>query len=138
MNPTLEHHTHYHHTHIPLAELHTHLGGAVDAAILWTVAHEQGIKLPTEDYWEFERMVTVSREERLQGMKMLDSTKYHWTELIQSSPLALEPAVHGTLGGAYRANHIVLHELRYNPMKRNRGGELDVDHIIMATIRGME
>ena len=138
MNPTLEHHTHYHHTHIPLAELHTHLGGAVDPAILWTIAHEQGIKLPTKDYWEFERLVTVSKDEKLEGMKMLDSTKYHWTELIQSSPLAIEPAVHGTLGGAYRANHIVLHELRYNPMKRNRGGEQDLDHIIMATIRGME
>ncbi len=138
MNPTLEHHTHYHHAHIPLAELHTHLGGAVDPAILWTIAHEQGIKLPTKDYWEFERMVTVSKDERLKGMKALDRTKYYWTELIQSSPLALEPAVHGTLGGAYRANHIVLHELRYNPMKRNRGGEQDLDHIIMATIRGME
>lgn len=138
MNPTLDQHVHYHHEHIPLAELHTHLGGAVDAAILWTIAHEQGIRLPTKDYWEFERMVTVRKEERLAGMKALDSTKYHWTELIQSSPLALEPAVHGTLGGAYRANHIVLHELRYNPMKRNRSGEQDLDHIIMATIRGME
>jgi adenosine deaminase len=138
MNPTLEHHTHYHHSDIPLAELHTHLGGAVDAAILWTIAHEQGIKLPTKDYWEFERMVTVRKDEKLKGIKILDNTKYHWTELIQSSPLALEPAVHGTLGGAYRASHIVLHELRYNPMKRNRGGEQDLDHIIMATIRGME
>jgi len=68
----------------------------------------------------------------------LDREKYHWTELIQSSPLAMEPAVHETLGGAYRANHVVLHELRYNPMKRNRGGERDLDHIILATIRGME
>jgi len=138
MNPTLDQHIHYHHEHIPLAELHTHLGGAVDPAILWTIAHEQGIRLPTKDYWEFERMVTVRKDERLRGMKALDSTKYHWTELIQSSPLALEPAVHGTFGGAYRANHIVLHELRYNPMKRNRGGEQDLDHIIMASIRGME
>jgi len=57
MNTTLEHHIHYHHTAIPLAELHTHLGGAVDPAILWTIAHEQGIKLPTKDYWEFERLL---------------------------------------------------------------------------------
>src|SRR3989338_5513158 len=138
MNATAELHIHYHHSHIPLAELHTHLGGAVDPAILWTIAHDQGIRLPTKDYWEFERMVTISEHDRIRGMKVLDNTKYHWTELIQSSPLALEPAVHETLGGAYRANHIVLHELRFNPMKRNRSGEQDLDHIIMATIRGME
>ena len=138
MNPTPEQHIHYHHQHTPLAELHSHLGGAVDAAILWTTAHEQGIKLPTKDYWEFERMVTISGTGALKNVQQLDQEKYHWTELIQSSPLAMEEAVHGTLGGAYRANHIVVHEIRYNPMKRNRGGEQDLDHIIMATIRGME
>jgi adenosine deaminase len=29
-------------------------------------------------------------------------------------------------------------ELRFNPMKRNRGGEQDLDHIISAAIRGMD
>ena len=29
-------------------------------------------------------------------------------------------------------------ELRFNPMKRNRGGEQDLDHIIGAAIRGMD
>ena len=29
--------------HSGLAELHTHLGGAVDPASMWTLAHEQGI-----------------------------------------------------------------------------------------------
>ena len=38
---------------IPLAELHCHLGGAVTPAIMWGIAHAQGIKLPTKDYWEF-------------------------------------------------------------------------------------
>ncbi|MDO8581370.1 MAG: adenosine deaminase, partial [bacterium] len=126
------------HTHplVPLADLHTHVGGAVDAAILWTLAHEQGIKLPTKDYWEFEKMITVQR--RYKSFREIDSSKYHWTELIQSSPLAMEPAIHEILGGAYRANHIVLHEVRYNPMKRNRGGERDLDYIILASIRGLE
>ena len=36
-----------------LAELHTHLGGSVDPASMWTLAHEQGIALPVKDYWEF-------------------------------------------------------------------------------------
>src|SRR5674536_351546 len=29
-------------------------------------------------------------------------------------------------------------ELRFNPMKRNRGGEQDLDHIIAAAMRGMD
>ncbi len=120
-----------------LADLHTHLGGAVHAAIMWSLAHEQGIKLPTKNYREFEDMVTVHPHE-LQGMIALDRNKYHWTELIQSSPQAVEPAIHQTLGGAYRAHNIVLHEIRFNPMKRNRSGERDLDYIILAAIRGME
>jgi adenosine deaminase len=46
---------------------------------------------------------------------------FHWTELIQSSPLAIERSVHQTIAGAYRKNNITLLELRFNPMKRNRG-----------------
>jgi Adenosine deaminase len=42
-----------------LAELHTHLGGSVDPAVMWTLAHEQGISLPVKDYWEFVELVTV-------------------------------------------------------------------------------
>ena len=63
---------------------------------------------------------------------------YHWTELIQSSPLAVEQSVYEVVSGAYRKANITKLELRYNPMKRNRGGERDLDHIIVASIRGLE
>jgi len=63
---------------------------------------------------------------------------YHWTELIQSSPLAVERSVHAAIGGAYRSQGITTLELRFNPMKRNRGGERDLDHIIMAAVRGLD
>src|SRR5437588_368809 len=43
-----------------LAELHTHLGGSVASDTMWSLAHEQGIALPVKDYWEFDRLVTVS------------------------------------------------------------------------------
>src|SRR5213594_4022423 len=43
-----------------LAELHTHLGGSVASDIPWSLAHEQGIALPVKDFWEFDRLVTVS------------------------------------------------------------------------------
>src|SRR5437879_7212582 len=120
-----------------LAELHTHLGGSVSSDILWTLAHEQGIALPVKDYWDFDRLVTVSDPRGVPDLNALDQI-YHWTELIQSSPLAVERSVHAAIGGAYRSQHITTLELRFNPMKRNRGGERDLDHIIMAAVRGLD
>ncbi|CAN5771777.1 adenosine deaminase [soil metagenome] len=120
----------------PLTELHCHLGGAVAPAIMWGVAHAQGIRLPTKDYWEFRDLITVSarRGRSFNGYLEL----FHWTELIQSSPIAVERSVYEVIGGAYRKNNITAIELRFNPMKRNRGGEQDLDHIISAAIRGMD
>src|SRR6266513_2364637 len=120
-----------------LAELHTHLGGSVASDIMWSLAHEQGIALPTRDYWEFDRMVTVSDPRGVPDLDSLDRI-YHLTELIQSSPLAVERSVHAAIGGAYRSQRITTPELRFNPMKRNRGGERDLDHIILAAIRGLD
>jgi adenosine deaminase len=121
---------------LPLAELHCHLGAAVAPAIMWSIAHAQGIKLPSRDYWEFRDMITVSprRARSFDGYLQL----FHWTELIQSSPIAVERAVYEVVGGAYRKNNITTMELRFNPMKRNRGGEQDLDHIIAAAVRGMD
>jgi adenosine deaminase len=120
-----------------LAELHTHLGGSVASDIMWSLAHEQGIALPVKDYWEFDRLVTVSDPRGVPNLDALDAI-YHWTELIQSSPLAVEQSVHAAIGGAYRSQGITTLELRFNPMKRNRGGERDLDHIILAAIRGLD
>jgi adenosine deaminase len=120
-----------------LAELHTHLGGSVASEILWSLAHEQGIALPVKDYWEFDALVTVSDPRGVENLDALDAI-YHWTELIQSSPIAVERSVHAAIGGAYRSQGITTLELRFNPMKRNRGGERDLDHIILAAVRGLD
>src|SRR6516162_4481874 len=98
-----------------LAELHTHLGGSVASDIMWSLAHEQGIALPTRDYWEFDRLVTVSDPRGVPDLDALDRI-YHLSELIQSSPLAVERSVHAAIGGGYR----------------------DLDHIILAAIRGLD
>ena len=120
-----------------LAELHTHLGGSVSSDILWSLAHRQGIALPVKDYWDFDRLVTVSDPRGVPNLDALDQI-YHYTELIQSSPAAVEVSVHAAIGGAYRSQGITTLELRFNPMKRNRGGERDLDHIILAAIRGLD
>src|SRR5215210_3365661 len=103
---------------------------------MWSLAHDQGIALPVKDYWDFVDLVTVDAR-GIEGLPELDAI-YKWTELIQSSPLAVERSVHGAIGGAYRAQNITMLELRFNPMKRNRGGERDLDHIIMAAVRGLD
>jgi adenosine deaminase len=120
-----------------LAELHTHLGASVASEIMWSLAHEQGIALPVKDFWEFDRLVTIADPRRVDSLDALNDI-YHWTELIQSSPLAVERSVHAAIGGAYRSQNITTLELRFNPMKRNRGGERDLDHIIMAAVRGLD
>ena len=112
-----------------------HLGAAVTPAIMWGIAHAQGIKLPTKDFWAFRDLITVGRRRRSFDAYL---DLFHWTELIQSSPIAVERSVYEVIGGAYRKNNVTGLELRFNPMKRNRGGEQDLDHIIAAAVRGMD
>jgi adenosine deaminase len=119
----------------PLAELHAHLGGGVDPASMWELAHEQGIKLPFEDYWAFSRAASVGSG--VAGLDGLDRI-YHLTELIQSSPEGVFRSVHSMLGGAYRSQRITTHEVRFNPAKRNRGGERDLDAIVMAAVHAAD
>jgi len=119
-----------------VAELHTHVGAAVDPAILFSIAHDQGIRLPTKDYWEFVDMVTVAPDR----VKTFEDylALFHWTELVQSSPEAMYASVQSVIAGGYRHANIDLIELRYCPMKRNRDGERDLDHIIVSSVHGME
>jgi adenosine deaminase len=71
------------------------------------------------------------------GLDGLDRI-YHLTELIQSSPEGVFRAVHGMISGAYRSQRITTHEIRFNPAKRNRGGERDLDAIVMAAVHGVD
>ena len=119
-----------------VAELHTHVGAAVDPAILYSIAHDQGIRLPTKDYWAFVDMVTVAPDRVKSFEEYL--ALFHWTELVQSSPHAMSASVASVIAGGYRHTNIDLIELRYCPMKRNREGERDLDHIIVASAHGME
>jgi adenosine deaminase len=80
----------------------------------------------------------MTGEEKNKNLDQMDKNFFHWTELIQSSPEAIEESVKGTIAGGFRKSNIVLHELRFNPMKRNRGGERDLDHTIYSALWGIE
>lgn len=120
-----------------LIELHLHLGGAVAPHILFAMAHEQGFKLPVRSYFEFVDLVTSSPD-RVKSLEDYLRIMHQWTERIQSSPLAIERAVYEVLAKEYRGSRVRRMELRFNPMKRNLGGERDLDHIIHAALRGMD
>lgn len=125
-------------TNIPKrAELHTHLGAAVDPVVMWTIAHQQGIKLPAKEYWDFYDMITMSKRDKNANLDEMTDKFFHWTQLIQSSPEAIEMSTHSVIGGGYRKCNLVVQELKLNPMRRNRGGERDLDHIILAALWGV-
>lgn len=121
---------------IPLTDLHIHLGGGVAPHILWGLAHQQGFKLPVADYWEFVDFITIDPT-RIHSLD--DYLNYfYWTEKIQSSPEAVERCVYEIISKEFRSSNVTRLELRFNPMKRNRGGEQDLDHIIHAAVRGLD
>src|SRR5258708_32746646 len=68
-----------------LIDLHIHVGAAVAPHILWSIAHQQGFKLPVKDYWEFVELISASSQKvhSLQGYLPILPTV---TAKIQSSP----------------------------------------------------
>ena len=120
-----------------LIDLHIHVGGAVAPHVLWSIAHQQGFKLPFKDYWEFCEVITA-KPDRVKSLEDYLAILHTWTEKIQSSPVAIERAVYEIIGKEYRGSRVTQMELRFNPMKRNLGGERDLDHIIHAAIRGLD
>lgn len=128
MDPDSPSHSHQ------LVELHAHVGGSVAPEIMWSLAHQQGLKLPVKTYWDFVKFMRFEKGKSLDQFHEL----FHWTELIQTGPLALERAIYETVGSFYRHSNVTTLELRFNPMKRNRGGEHDLDQVIAGALRGMD
>ena len=120
-----------------LCDLHIHVGGAVAPHVLWSIAHDQGLKLPVQDYWEFKELVSA-RPGKVKSLDEYLAVLHQWTEKIKSSPQAMERRVYEVIGKEYRSSRVSLIELRFNPMKRNVGGERDLDHIVHAALRGMD
>lgn len=122
----------------PLAELHAHLGTSINPAIYWQIAHAQGFKLPKKEYREFIDYITLSPDKKTTLKQYLDNIYHPLLDKLSSGTYAVEKAIYEILSGAYRSNSITLLEIRTNPMKHNHEGQEDLDHIIMAMLRGME
>jgi len=121
---------------IELIDLHIHIGGAVAPHIMWELAHQQGLKLPAKNYWDFWQLITATST-TVQNLEDYVGIMHQWTEKIQSSPAAMERCVYAIIGKEYRSSNINQIELRFNPMKRNNGGQMDLDHIIQSSLNSM-
>jgi adenosine deaminase len=122
--------------HLP--ELHAHIGSSIAPHVYWHIANSEGYKLPKRDYHEFVEHIVLSPTRKLDLKEYLDTIYHPILDKLSAGAIALEKGVYETFSGAYRSNHISLYELRGNPMKHNREGEVDLDHAIMAMLRGME
>jgi adenosine deaminase len=117
-----------------LVDLHLHIGSSSTPHFLWELAHEQGIRLRSKDYWTFIDSITIKEQTTLDKyLRFFDVT-----ELIQSSTFAIERAAHEAVSRAYRKGNVRTIELRFNPMLRNKRGEQDLDKIIFSAIIGMK
>lgn len=121
----------------PLAELHAHLATSISPSIYWQIAHDQGFKLPKKEYREFIEYVMLTPTKRKTLNEYLDQIYHPLLDKLSSGTYAIEKATYEIMSGAYR-NNITIIELRNNPMRHNHEGQEDLDHVIMAMLRGME
>lgn len=121
----------------PLAELHAHIATSINPYVYWQIAHEHGFKLPKKSYKEFVEYITLSPHKKMQLDDYFKSIYHPVLDKLSSGTFALEKAMYETFSGAFR-NNITHIEVRGNVMKHNNNGELDLDQIIMAMLRGME
>ena len=122
----------------PLAELHAHLGTSISADILWQIAHQSGFKLPHKEFADFEHRIMLSAERRVELNQYFREIYHPLLDKLSSGSHAVEQATYHTMTGAYHKQKITLMELRNNPLKHNKDGEFELDHVIMAMLRGME
>ena len=95
---------------VELGDLHIHVGGAVAPHVLWSIAHEQGFKLPVQTYWEFCDLVSATPN-KVSSQEDYLAILHQWTEKIQSSPAAIERSVHEIVGKEFRSSRVTLLEI---------------------------
>ena len=118
--------------------MHAHLGTSISADILWQIAHQSGFRLPQREFEEFRDRIMLSAKHRVELNTYFKETYHPLLDKLSSGSQAVEQATYHTMTGAYRKQNITLMELRNNPMKHNKDGEFELDHVILAMLRGME
>lgn len=118
-----------------MRDKHLHLSGATSPIVLWEIVCESGFKTKARSFWEFEKNLTMNRDEIRNLADYLEIL--HVIDKVQSSPRAVEISVYDAYKSAALAGCTRL-ELRFNPTKRSLDGVIDLDKIIIAARSGME
>lgn len=119
------------------SDLHAHLTSSVPPRVYWKVAHAHGFKLPYKTYFDFVSGIVISPTNRRTLKDYLDNIYHPLLNKLSSGSHEVEETTYEAFAGAHRQG-ITIMELRLNPMKHNKGGEVDLDHLILSCLRGME
>lgn len=122
----------------PLAELHAHLSTAIHPSVYWRMAQAQGFKLPKNNYRDFYDYVSLSVDKTTTMKDYFDNVYHKLLNPLSSGTFAVEQATYEIMSESYRVNNVTVLELRTNPMKHNNNDQIDLDHMVMAMLRGME
>lgn len=120
-----------------MRDLHIHLGGAVPSAVLWEILCDNGLHTEYQSFDAFHESLTANPGE-IRSLDDFLGRYFGLTELIQSSPTAASVSAYQVVAKAYRRARIEGVELRYNPMKRMRGGLHTLEAIILASLQGLQ
>ncbi len=120
-----------------MIDLHTHLGGAVPAAVMWEILCDSGLQTEFESFDALQDFLTIDPGS-ITSLDDFVGRYFHASEFIQSSPHAASTAVYHLVAKAYRRTQLEAVEVRYNPVKRLRRGLHNIDSIVMATIHGLQ
>lgn len=116
------------------SDIHAHMGSSVAAHTIWEIANKNGIKLGTKDYRTF--IDAMSVKSKMEHSVYLN--KFHLTQMVQSSPDAMETCVYEAISSAYRKSNLKSIELRFNVLLRNNNNYYDLDNLIFRSCVGLQ
>jgi adenosine deaminase len=115
-----------------MIDKHLHMSAATEPMVLFELIRENGLKIKTKDYWEFEKTT------KIHGARNLDDylSVLHILEKIQTSPKAVERSTYSCFRSSFLSGCSAL-ELRWNPYKRCDKFSIDMDSLILSSLSGM-
>ena len=105
-----------------LVDLHIHVGAAVAPHVLWSIAHDQGFKLPVKNYFEFVELVTARAGQR-PGLEDYLEIMHPGRRRFRARPRPSSARSTRSSARSTAGSRVTQIELRFNPMKRNLDGE---------------
>ena len=98
----------------PKADLHIHVDGNIKKNLLWKLAREYGVRLPTDDEKEFEKLYTINP---INGVSLSEAEvlkRFAWPIAVMRHPEALKQIAYNQVLDLAKEN-ILYAEVRFAP-----------------------